>query len=168
MTAAAERAFTSNKQNAGERIVDFSIIRVRAPFFLRCAALLIDYLLLLAPPASWLIISGWLDETGARSIGSGVWIIGFAAFAVNFLLLPLARGRTLGKGLLGLTILKSDGTPLDLRSLVLRNIVGYILTLLTGGIGFLISAVNSSGRALHDFVGGTVVVRGRKTLREKG
>jgi uncharacterized RDD family membrane protein YckC len=167
MAAVAERAPTNSKHGVDERIVEFSMDRVRAPFLLRCAALLIDYLLMLLLPTSWLIISGWLDETGVRSIGIGVWIIGLIVFATNFLLFPLIRGRTIGKGLLGLTILRSDGSSLNFRSLILRNIVGYALTLLTGGLGFLLSAVNASGRALHDFVGGTVVVRARKTLREK-
>jgi len=167
MAAVVERALTNNKHGVEERIVEFSMDRVKAPFLLRCAALLIDYLLLLLLPASWLIISGWLDETGVRSIGIGVWIIGLIVFAINFILFPLIRGRTIGKGLLGLTILRSDGSSLNFQSLIWRNIVGYALTLLTGGLGFLLSAVNASGRALHDFVGGTVVVRGRKTLREK-
>ena len=77
----------------------------------------------------------------------------------------MLRGRTLGKLLVGLTIVKNDGTRVDLLSIVRRNIIGYILTILTMGIGFLIGAVNNSGRALHDFVGGTMVIRGRRKVQ---
>ncbi|MEO7540216.1 MAG: RDD family protein, partial [Pyrinomonadaceae bacterium] len=67
------------------------------------------------------------------------------------------------KLLVGLTIVNWDGTRVRASSVLGRNLFGYALTVLTFGIGFLIAAVNSSGRALHDFVGGTIVVHGRKT-----
>ena len=78
------------------------------------------------------------------------------------LLLPLLFGKTVGKMLTGLTILNMDGTAVSLVGIIRRNILGYLLTTITLGLGFLISAVNSSGRSLHDFVGGTIVVRGQK------
>jgi uncharacterized RDD family membrane protein YckC len=43
-----------------------------------------------------------------------------------------------------------------------RDVVGYALTVLTLGFGFLIAAVIPSGRALHDYIAGTIVIRGRK------
>jgi uncharacterized RDD family membrane protein YckC len=86
-----------------------------------------------------------------------VWIINFIGF-------PLFRGQTLGKMVAGITIVKRDGTPVRLGSIVLRNIVGYLLSVITLGIGFLIAAVNGSGRALHDYVAGTIVVHARKRL----
>jgi uncharacterized RDD family membrane protein YckC len=64
--------------------------------------------------------------------------------------------------LAGITILNTDGTPVRLAGIVKRNILGYIITILTLGIGFFIVAVNKSGRALHDYIAGTTVVYARK------
>jgi uncharacterized RDD family membrane protein YckC len=62
----------------------------------------------------------------------------------------------------GLTIINSDGTDIRLGGILRRNVVGYLITVATLGLGFLLACINSRGRALHDFLGGTIVVRGRK------
>jgi uncharacterized RDD family membrane protein YckC len=145
-------------------IVDFSPERLRAPFQLRCAAIFVDYLLLVALPVGWLLLSNYFGDTGpGTGIGTTVWLVGIILFICNFLLLPLLRGQTFGKLLMGLTILNMDGSSIGLVTILRRHIVGYFLTVLTLGIGFLIAALNSTGRSLHDYVAGTVVVRARKT-----
>jgi uncharacterized RDD family membrane protein YckC len=159
MAAAAERTLT----RPTETIVDFSADRVKAPFLVRCAALFVDYALMVIVPIGWLIVSGWLSETGtAGTIGGAVWLLWLTVFVINYLALPMLRGQTLGKMFFGLTILRTDGTRLTLGRAALRHLPGYLLTVLTCGIGFLIAAFTSSGRSLHDVVSGTVVVRGRK------
>jgi uncharacterized RDD family membrane protein YckC len=42
---------------------------------------------------------------------------------------------------------------------MLRHTVGYLASLVTLGLGFLLAAFNREGRALHDLIAGTVVVR---------
>lgn len=135
----------------------------KAPFYLRCAGFLIDYMLLLAVPVGWLIFSRMFGEgVGNSSISAFVWFFVAILWMINFLGLPLFGGQTFGKMLVGITMLKPDGSPVLLGGLLLRNVLGYFLTALTFGIGFLISMVNKSGRTLHDYLGGTVVVYGRK------
>jgi uncharacterized RDD family membrane protein YckC len=164
MAATAPAPGPVNKTPGGERIVDFSPKAVRAPFELRCAALIVDYLLLIALPVGALLMSRFFNDTGAPGgIGSTVWFLGAILFLCNFLLLPLVRGQTLGKMLMGLTIVRIDGSSVDLASILRRHLLGYALTALTLGFGFLISAMNTTGRSLHDLVAGTVVIRGRKT-----
>ena len=146
-----------------ERIVDFSPENLKAPFFLRCAALFIDYMVLLIVPLVWLMWGKTLGEPSTgKGLGTTVWLFGVILWLVNFLLLPLLFGKTIGKMLTGLTILNVDGTEVGLFGILRRNLLGFVLTGLTLGLGFLISAVNSSGRSLHDFVAGTIVVRGRR------
>jgi uncharacterized RDD family membrane protein YckC len=41
------------------------------------------------------------------------------------------------------------------------------LTLLTLGLGFIFSAFNRKGRALHDYLAGTVVIFGRRRVLKK-
>ena len=163
MATAASRAVSTITPSDAERIVDFSTQRLRAPFALRCAALFIDYIILLIFPFGWLAAGKLLDGTGSIVIGSTVWSLGVLLFLANFLILPMFRGQTIGKMITGLTILNIDGTEVGLTDVLRRNVLGYLVTLLTLGIGFLISAVNASGRSLHDFIAGTVVICGRKT-----
>ena len=162
--ATAERAISLAKRTPAERIVGFSANELRAPFLLRAAALFIDYLLLLIVPILWLVASGFLTDSGSRTLGPGVWLVALLVFILDFLVLPMFTGRTLGKALLGLTIVRLDGTRMDVSTVLRRNLLGYLLTAATLGLGFLVVAINRSGRALHDLVGGTIVVRARRTL----
>ena len=165
MALTAEGIISPTRSPGKERIVDFSPERLHAPLLLRLAAMFIDYMLLLSVPLGWLLFGKYLSDGGpAISLGPGVWVAVVILWLLDFLLLPLLRGQTLGKMLTGLTILNIDGSSIRLGRILVRNVLGYLVTALTLGLGFLISAVNSSGRTLHDFISGTVVVRGRKRL----
>ena len=147
-----------------EKIVDFAPENIAAPFFLRCAALSIDYMALLAVPVGGLLANKFLgDGTTYPGPGMGIWTLLIIFWIVNFILFPLLRGQTLGMFLTGITILNQDGTNPGLVTIVRRNVLGYAITGLTLGIGFLSIAFSRKGRALHDMVAGTVVIRGHKT-----
>jgi uncharacterized RDD family membrane protein YckC len=135
--------------------------RYRAPFSLRCGAMLIDYILV----ASIMVCStlaARLVGSGARSSADAVktigWAVAVGVILLNFIVLAGLRGHTLGKWATGLRITQRDGKPLTLVSALLRHVVGYPLSLLTLGLGFLIAVFDSRGRALHDIIAGTVVV----------
>ena len=164
MALAAERAVSAKQISTSEKIIDFSPRRLRAPFLLRIAALAVDYIFLMIVPVLWLLLSRMLSDISSRGIiGSTPWVISTVLFIGNFIVFPIFRGQTLGKLIMGLTIVNLDGTPVTAGVIMRRNLLGYLITVLTLGIGFLIAAINSSGRALHDFTAGTIVVRGRKT-----
>jgi uncharacterized RDD family membrane protein YckC len=40
-----------------------------------------------------------------------------------------------------------------------RHLIGYPLSFIIFGLGFLLAALDSQGRALHDLLAGTLVVR---------
>jgi len=146
-----------------ETIVDFSPESLKAPFLLRCAAFCVDYMLLLIVPVAWLMLSKLFGDNGLTSVGLSAWTVGVILFLSNFIALPIVAGRSIGKMLLGLTIVNLDGTRVGIGGMIKRNVFGYLATALTLGAGFLLAGANTSGRALHDFVGGTIVVHGRKT-----
>jgi Mce-associated membrane protein len=146
-----------------EKIVDFSPESLKAPFFLRCGSLCIDYIVMVAAPLIWLLFPKLFGGTSTTaSIGTTGWIIAVILGFANLIVFPLLRGKTLGKAVTGLTIVKMDGTAASIGNILLRNGLGYLLTAATLGLGFLIAAVNGSGRALHDFIGGTIVVSGSR------
>lgn len=166
MAVTAGIATTLSKTFEVEKNVDFSHERLKAPFFLRCGALFIDYIVVVAMPLIWLISTKLVVGGGINTTMTNTgWVIAVIVGLANLLVLPSMWGKTIGMMLTGITIVKTDGTRVGIGKILLRNTIGYSLTVLTLGLGFLISAVNPSGRSLHDFVAGTIVVSGRKKLR---
>ena len=145
------------------RPVDLHLERLRAPFSLRCGAVLIDYIALIAILAVATLLTRYFGEVRKGSttlLFVSYPLIGAVAF-LNRVVLPAWTGRSLGKWVTALRIERPDGMPLSIGRALLRHLVGYPLTCLTLGVGFLVAAFNSKGRALHDFLAGTVVVRTR-------
>ena len=169
MSARAERTVPVRSLRAEKIIVNFDAERLKAPFLLRCGAVLIDYILLICMPVISLLLGRSFSYDGAKLLNSEVsnagWLIMILLAVTNFVIFPLFTGKSLGKMLTGLRIVKVDGNPPSLISLLIRHLVGYPLTLLTLGIGFLLSVFNQKGRALHDLLAGTVVVYGRRKIK---
>jgi uncharacterized RDD family membrane protein YckC len=137
---------------------------VGAPFTLRCGALLIDYILLAGVLAFATMLArtfGDMRRGGSIVLTGGYVAVGIVA-VLNFVVVAGLTGRTFGKWLTGLRVERnSDGALVGFARALVRHTVGYALTAATLGLGFLLAAFNPRGRALHDFVAGTVVVRSR-------
>jgi len=136
--------------------------RLRAPFSLRCGALLIDYIALAAIVVFGTLIARMLGG-GARSAGNSAetiaFLIALAVALLNLGVLPGLTGITLGKWATGLRIERNDGAPVGIGRAALRHFVGYPLSFALLGLGFFIAAVSVHGRGLHDMIAGTIVVR---------
>ena len=127
-----------------EVVVEFPAIALRAPFLLRLAAFFIDYILFIAVPVLGLVIELLIGGEPAK--------------------FPALSGQTLGMMMCRLKIVRPDGREPSIGRIVLRNTVGFLLTALTLGFGFFLAAFTPSGRALHDYLAGTVVVFGSKRV----
>jgi uncharacterized RDD family membrane protein YckC len=159
--------------------------RYRAPFSLRCGAFLVDYIVLVAIIAFSTVLArvgGRPRALASTSETLGFFIAGGVAL-LNFVGLTALRGQTLGKWATGLRIRRKDGDPLSLGHALLRHLVAYPLSFLMLGIGFLVAdfqtaaivagagfvltlmvgffmaALGPNGRALHDIIADTVVIR---------
>lgn len=133
-----------------------------APFSLRCGALLIDYVV----PMTIIVVSTLIARSmggGGRTTGSSSETVGavlvLVLLVLNFGVLPGLIGQTIGKWTTGLRIERTSGERLSIGRSFLRHFVGYPVSILTGGLGFLLAAVTNRGRALEDFIADTVVVR---------
>ena len=137
-------------------------VRYRAPFALRCGAILIDYILLA------LIMT--FSTMVARMMGGGARLAGGTAetFGILFTLVAAVldlgvlvglTGKTLGKWTTGLRLERTDGSLPGIGWALLRHFVGYPVSFFLFGAGFLMAIVNPTGRALHDLIAGTVVIR---------
>jgi len=136
--------------------------RLRAPFPLRCGALLIDYIALVSLVVLGTLVARMLGG-GARAAGSSAEtaaiLLAIFMALVNLAVIPGFTGLTLGKWATGLRIERTGGGRLGIGRAVLRHFVGYPLSFALLGIGFLLAAVSVHGRGLHDMIAGTVVVR---------
>jgi uncharacterized RDD family membrane protein YckC len=137
---------------------------VRAPFSLRCGALLVDYTLAVAIVAFTTLLArtvgGGVRWTGEAMLTVG-YLLSLVALLFNFLVLPVFTGATVGKWATGLRIERLSGERLGFGHATMRHTLGYIVSLLTFGLGFLLAAFDGEGRALHDRIAGTIVVRER-------
>ena len=161
MTANIETARLSS-MTTGRRHESHLRVRYRAPFALRCGALLIDYILL----ALILVFSTMIARLmggGARMAGGTAEKIGIGLALVAAVLdlgvMAGLTGKSIGKLTTGLRIERTGGGPPGIPRALLRHFIGYPLSLLTFGLGFLIATIGTSGRTLHDLISGTVVVR---------
>ena len=136
--------------------------RLRAPFPLRCGALLIDYIALISLVVAGTLVSRMLGG-GARSAGSSAETAGIllaiGMALINLAVVPGLSGLTLGKWATGLRIERNDGGNLGIGRALLRHFIGYPLSFALLGLGFVMAAVTVHGRGLHDIIAGSIVVR---------
>jgi len=104
--------------------------------------------------------TGLTSEAAAR-------IVTVIAMATVMVLLPvtvetLTRGRSLGKLVVGIRIVRDDGGPVVLRQALVRALVGTVELWITAGVVALISSmVHPRGKRLGDVLAGTYAVRVR-------
>jgi len=100
---------------------------------------------------------------GARMAGGSAEKIGIAlaliAMVLDLGVLAGLTGRSVGKWITGLQIERPRGGTPGIPRAVMRHFIGYPLSIMPFGLGFLLAMVVPTGRALHDFISGTVVVR---------
>lgn len=152
-------------------IVDFDAEKLKAPFVLRLGAILIDYILLISIPVISILIGRSFGDDGSKLLNNEIsnagWLITVLLGITNFLIFPIFSGQTIGKMFTGLRIVRNNGEAVSLVGILLRNVIGYLLSVLTFGLGFLLALFNVKGRALHDFLAGTVVVYGQKRVAKE-
>ena len=166
MTARVETARPQGKLKP--RPVRQIVPAVRAPFSLRCGAILIDYIILVAIVAFSTLISRLLGG-GARTAGNSSETVGMlvalVVAALNLGVLPGLTGLTIGKWATGLRIRRADGSEIGIGRAFLRHFIGYPVSFLMLGLGFLVAALTKRGRGLHDLIAGSIVVRDGPVLR---
>ncbi len=123
---------------------------VYAGFWMRFLASLIDGAILLVVGLILSVAAGGTTGAVLQFTFGIIYTIGFW----------IAQGATPGKMALGIQITTVDGEPIGLGRAILRYI-GYFVSWITLGIGFLIIAFTGQKRGLHDYIAGTVVIKTR-------
>jgi uncharacterized RDD family membrane protein YckC len=104
---------------------------------------------------AWVVFG---EAAGSRPVRAALGFVTVVAGALYWVLLHALNGQTLGKMAVGVRVVALDGGPVGLSRAVLR-LVGYWVSSIALGIGYLIAAFRADKRALHDLLAGTRVER---------
>lgn len=125
-----------------------------AGFWIRFVALIIDVLVLIIPNA---IVGRIMDA--ARMVLLGKLITMLLNWAY-YVWMTDTYQATLGKRAMGIKVVSDNLERATLNQLVMREIVGKLLSSITLGIGYVMAGFTERKRALHDMIAGTVVIYG--------
>ncbi|HKX84752.1 MAG TPA: RDD family protein [Pyrinomonadaceae bacterium] len=162
MNPTAERQLPARTSRQREVIKDFVPEDVKAPFILRCGALIIDYVVVVVVPVFMLLLGRLTGDSGSSlldgELNNAGWLIAILLALSNSLLLPMYSGQTLGKMVTGIRVVRLDGGHANPGTILFRQIVGGLFFVFSATLSFVFSIFSGKGRALHDYIAGTVVI----------
>ncbi|NQX66597.1 RDD family protein [Paenibacillus alba] len=126
-----------------------------AGFWIRFVAVLIDGI---AIQAVFLILS-FITNSSPLKPSLGMSVLQYAISWSYSVILTVLLGQTLGKMIMGIRVVRKDGLPNTWASILLREIIGKIVSAIILCIGYIMAGIDSEKRALHDRMAGTRVVR---------
>jgi uncharacterized RDD family membrane protein YckC len=91
-----------------------------------------------------------------------LWILLISSilFAIAYLIIPHALwGRTLGKALMRIKVIKSNGLPCDWKAAAIRAIALVLDSFAGGLVGIIFILFSVNGQRLGDRWAGTIVIR---------
>ncbi|MER6434143.1 RDD family protein [Streptomyces sp900105245] len=130
----------------------------------RALAVLLD---LAAAMIAYILVTVLLVATTASLDEAAQTALAIATFLLVLIGGPIAvetltHGRSLGKLVFGLRVVRDDGGPIRFRHALVRGAIGVVEILLTFGlVACVASLVSARGRRLGDVFAGTLVVRER-------
>lgn len=130
----------------------------------RLVAVLLDTLIVLVPLVLAGFLTGILRQHSQRLVVSIGWWGVLSAWAVGVLYWTLferaPRGATPGKLLLGLRIVRADGSPqISTWQAIVRNVLRIPEQFICFVVGLVLALVTTGHRRLGDVAGRTLVVR---------
>lgn len=127
----------------------------------RAAAALIDYFLF---TVVYNIYRFALDVPGANGVPTviGVDIIPVIIFwIIYFPVIEGITGQTLGKKIVGIRVVRVDGSGIGLINAFLRRLLDWLDLAFFGLVGIVTAGMNTRAQRIGDMVGGTVVMQER-------
>jgi uncharacterized RDD family membrane protein YckC len=130
----------------------------------RCGAFLLDYILTLLTPALTLVLAVYVKRRlSSPTAASVIVVIGYLATAVviffNYVYFYIRRGQSFGKRFMSVRVVRTDGRSIDYQTAILRNIVGYPLSILLFGLGVVWMLWDGKKQGWHDKLARTVVIK---------
>ena len=129
---------------------------------LRAAAFLVDYILTLLILGVAISLA-MIFKSAFPTVANGVVNLGYVAtlgFIVwNWGYLIVRDGQRIGQRLVGIRTICANGSVPGYRTIVLRHLLGYPLSLLCAGLGFFWIILDPKQRGWHDKLAGTLIVK---------
>lgn len=124
----------------------------------RAVAVIIDSILFFI--MVWVIaaMTGGTTATGFEITG-GPAFFSFAIFLLYYVGLEATRGATVGKMAMGIRVTMEDGSPIDWRASLIRNVLRIVDGQLVYLVGAILVWMSPKKQRLGDRIAKTVVVR---------
>lgn len=139
-----------------------------APLPTRMLAAVIDWACYILILVGLVFLVTFASAGGSAATVNTLWLLSIIGC---FLVVPvtvetLTRGRSLGKLIIKLRVVRDDGGPIVFRHAFVRGLVGVVeLPFLSAVPAVITSVANSRGKRLGDFAAGTYVVREQTGLK---
>lgn len=126
----------------------------QAGFWIRFLAVILDSLIISV--VAGLITGNWFSDVNERNGLEGILQILYG------IIVPIIwMGYTIGKRIVGIRIVKMDGSNVTIGTMLMRNLVASLVYLATFGIGVIVSAfmigIREDKRSIHDLIANTYV-----------
>jgi uncharacterized RDD family membrane protein YckC len=157
-TAARSKAQSSRGQKP-----NYSYVTL-ASLGLRIGAFLIDYILTMLILAIPLVIAVYLKRrmlavTSANVVVTIGYLTTAAAIVFNLVYSCARNGKSFGKTFIGLRVVRLDGKPMDYKTALTRHLIGYPVSLICFGLGFLWMFWDGKQQGWHDKLAQTIVIK---------
>ncbi|MFE3887474.1 RDD family protein [Streptomyces lydicus] len=119
--------------------------------------------------ASLLLLSATssMDSAAVAAVSAATFVL--VQVGIPIAIETLSRGRSLGKLVCGLRVVREDGGPIRFRQALVRGAVGAIEIVMTMGVvAAVASLLSARGRRVGDVFAGTLVIRERMPVEEAG
>jgi len=116
---------------------------------------------------TWLFYAttGEIDPAAGSALGLVATLA--VLIGIPILVETLTRGRSLGKWLAGLRVVRDDGGPIRARHALIRGLLAVLeIYWSLGSIALVVSLLNRRGKRLGDLVAGTYVIRERQPRQQ--
>lgn len=119
--------------------------------------------------ASLLLLSATssMDSAAVAAVSVATFVL--VQVGIPIVIETLSHGRSLGKLVCGLRVVREDGGPIRFRHALVRGAMGAIEIVMTMGVvAAVASLLSARGRRLGDVFAGTLVIRERMPVAEAG
>jgi uncharacterized RDD family membrane protein YckC len=133
----------------------------------RALACAIDFTLqVIALIILFLALFGFLLERAGDALAAAIVFVVLLLVLVGYRVVmeTLTRGKTIGKMLLGLRVVRDDGSSIRFRHALVRSLLWIFVDFapwFAASPGIVASLMNKQGKRIGDMVAGTVVIRER-------
>jgi uncharacterized RDD family membrane protein YckC len=112
------------------------------------------------------LLAGFLFTEASEALAGALIFIVLLLVLVGYRVVmeTLTRGRTLGKMVLGLKVVRDDGSSIRFRHALVRTLMWFFVDFapwFAASPGIVASLMNKQGKRIGDMVAGTVVIRER-------